>query len=113
VRERLPITIVLLDNAILGYQKHAEIHLLGSHTSAVDLSRVDHTAIARACGALGRKVEDPADLSSALSEAMESDQPALVEVRVDPDAYPPITSWENSAGLVGAGIPSPARESQS
>jgi acetolactate synthase-1/2/3 large subunit len=99
VREHLPITIVLLNNAVLGYQKHAELHLLGAYTRAVELSRVDHAAIAAACGAAAIHVRDPADLADALREAIETDGPVLVEVDTDPDAYPPISAWEGSAGL--------------
>ena len=62
VRERLPIVVILLDNGILGFQKHVELVQFGEHTTATDFAPVDHSAIARACGAEAAKIETPADL---------------------------------------------------
>ncbi|OLE21653.1 MAG: acetolactate synthase catalytic subunit [Catenulispora sp. 13_1_20CM_3_70_7] len=94
VREKLPIVIVLLDNGILGFQKHVELVQFGAHTSAVDFAPVDHAAIARACGAEAVTVEDPSQLAPALAKALDSGLTWLVEVRCAPDARPPITAWD-------------------
>ena len=51
--------MTVLNNQILGYQKHAEDVLFGAHTSAIDFEPVDHAAIARACGLNGVRIEDP------------------------------------------------------
>ena len=53
-RLELPIVTIVLNNGILGYQKHAEEVKFGEHTKAVNFTAVDHAAIARACGVLGR-----------------------------------------------------------
>lgn len=95
VRERLPVVVVLLDNGILGFQKHVEMVQFGDHTSATDFASVDHTAVARACGAEAVTVCDPAELGSILTMAITSDRPWLVEVRCDPEARPPITGWDD------------------
>ncbi|MCK6210069.1 hypothetical protein KZX45_05875 [Georgenia sp. EYE_87] len=94
VRERLPVVSIVLNNSILGYQKHGENFLFGAHTSAVDFLAVDHAAIARAVGAEGVRISDPAELAPALAKALASDVPTLVEVITDPTAYPPITAWD-------------------
>lgn len=93
VRENLPVVVVLLNNGILGFQKHVELVQFGEYTSAVDFATVDHAAIARACGADGVRVTDAADVSDVLAKAIASGRPTLVEIIADPHAYPPITGW--------------------
>lgn len=103
VRSHIPFTLVLFNNGILGFQKHAELYSFGAHTSAINFAPVDHTMIARACGAQGVRVNDPGELSGVLSKALDSDEITLIEVMTAPDAYPPITLWEgHDARLLGA-----------
>ena len=98
-RHAIPVTVTVLNNQILGYQKHAEDVLFGDHTSAVDFQPVDHAAIARACGVRGRRVEDAGDYAAALAEAATAPDTTVIDVIVDPDAYPPITSFEGKRPL--------------
>jgi acetolactate synthase-1/2/3 large subunit len=93
-RHRLAVTVTVLNNQILGYQKHAENVLFGAHTDAVDFQPVDHAAIARACGLPGQRVEDPEAYGAALAEAAASGTTTVIDAIIDPDAYPPITSFE-------------------
>jgi len=60
---------------------------------------VDHAAIARACGLPGRRVENPADYAPALAEAAAADRTTVIDVIVDADAFPPITSFEGKSPL--------------
>jgi acetolactate synthase I/II/III large subunit len=92
-RMSLPVVTMILNNGILGYQKHAELSLYGAHSDAVAFAGVDHAMVARACGCLGLRVEDPAKLGAALDEAIAAGGPSLVDVITDPSAYPPITSF--------------------
>jgi acetolactate synthase-1/2/3 large subunit len=93
-RHGIAVTLTVLNNQILGYQKHAENVLFGGHTDAVDFRAVDHAAIARACGLPGRRIENPADYGAALAEAAASGDTAVIDAIIDPEAYPPITSFE-------------------
>jgi acetolactate synthase-1/2/3 large subunit len=97
VRERLPVVVVLLDNGILGFQKHVELVQFGQHTTATDFAPVDHTAVARACGAEAVLVQSAQELAPALRKALDTDQTWLIEVRCDPHARPPITAWDGTA----------------
>jgi acetolactate synthase I/II/III large subunit len=92
-RLRLPITVLVLNNGILGYQKHAEDVVFGEHTDAVDFTAVDHAAIARACGVPGARVERGEDVGAALDEAFGLGGPMLIDVITDPDAKPPISFY--------------------
>ncbi|MFC7554687.1 acetolactate synthase catalytic subunit [Pseudoroseomonas wenyumeiae] len=95
-RLKLDIPVIVLNNQILGYQKHAEDVLFGAHTEACDFAPVDHAAIARACGCHGIRVERAADLAAALQEAWAQDRPSLVDIITDPDARPPVTFYDNT-----------------
>lgn len=100
VREEIPVTVILLNNAILGFQKHAELVQFAETTSAIEFAPVDHAAIARACGADGVRVDSAEQLQAALDAALRSDRVTLIEVMVDADAFPPITRWESRAEVL-------------
>ena len=89
-RLQLPVTVVVLNNGILGFQKHAEDTKYGEHTIACDFADVDHAAIARACGIAGTRVATAEEFGPALDAAFASGKPALIEVLTDPNAKPPI-----------------------
>ncbi len=89
-RLQVPVTVVVLNNGILGFQKHAEDTKFGDHTIACDFAEVDHAAIARACGISGVRVERGEDVGPALDAAFTSGKPALIEVLTDPNGKPPL-----------------------
>ncbi len=93
-RMGLAVVLVILNNQILGFQKHAEDMKFGTHTDACDFEPVDHAAIARACGLTGIRVSDPAELGPALDRALSAGETVLIDVLSDPDAMPPITLFE-------------------
>lgn len=91
VRMGLKVTCILINNGILGYQKHAEHVKFGAHTTAVHFTDVDHAAVARACGAQGIRVSDPAKLSEAFDTADKAGVATLIEVICTENAHPPVT----------------------
>jgi acetolactate synthase I/II/III large subunit len=93
VRHQLPIITVVLNNQILGYQKHGETVVFNAYTDACEFRPVDHAAIARAGGCAGVRIEDPADFAPQLEAALKSRQPTLFDVIIGENAYPPITSF--------------------
>jgi acetolactate synthase-1/2/3 large subunit len=97
-RHGINVVVTVLNNQSLAYQKHAEDVLFGAHTSAVELGPVDHAAIARACGLEGVRVEHPHDYRPTLEEALKAEHATVIDVLVDPDAYPPVTAFENKLG---------------
>jgi acetolactate synthase I/II/III large subunit len=94
VRMRLKVILVVLNNGVLGYQKHAENIKFGTHTDACDFVPVDHAAIARAVGARGIRVDSVAGLGAALDEAIAAEGTTLIDVVTDPNAFPPVTWYE-------------------
>lgn len=93
-RMKVKTTIIILNNQILGYQWHAEDVLYGDHTDACQLAPVDHAAIARACGCEGVRIDKPADFKPALERALRSSVTTVIDVMIDPKAYPPLTLYE-------------------
>jgi acetolactate synthase-1/2/3 large subunit len=96
VRMDIPLTVIVLNNGILGYQKDAETVKFGTYTSACHFAPVDHAAIARACGCEGVRIDDPAELLPALKQALASPSPVLIEVMTDPGAHPPISLYDGT-----------------
>jgi len=93
-RRQTPIVLTVLNNGVLGYQKDAEDVKFDRHSDNVFFSPVDHAAIARACGCVGVRIEDPADYLPALRAALARNETTVLDVITDPNAYPPITSFD-------------------
>ncbi|MGD9478637.1 acetolactate synthase catalytic subunit [Shinella sp. G-2] len=91
VRLHIPVTIIVLNNGILGFQRDAETVKFGRFTTACHFSPVEHTAIAQACGCDAAYVSDPSQLATVLERAIGSNRPNLIEVVTDPDAHPPLS----------------------
>lgn len=92
-RMGIKVITLLINNGILGYQKHAENVKFGEHTSAVHFAGVDHAGVARACGINGVRVSEPGQISAALQQAMASEDSTLIEVMCTENAFPPITFY--------------------
>ncbi|MEJ5083746.1 acetolactate synthase catalytic subunit [Ochrobactrum sp. MYb379] len=91
IRMKLPVTIIVLNNGILGFQRDAETVKFGSYTSACHFEPVDHSAVAIACGCAALRISDPAELHDALKRGIEGGEPLLIEVITDPQAHPPLS----------------------
>ncbi|GAA5541573.1 MULTISPECIES: acetolactate synthase catalytic subunit [Brucella] len=98
-RMNLPVVVVVLNNQILGYQKHAELSLFGAYTDVVHFQPVDHAAIAQACGVNGIRVERADQLAAALETALRSNVLTVIDVVTDERAYPPVTSFTGKQAL--------------
>jgi acetolactate synthase-1/2/3 large subunit len=76
IEQRIPIVVVIFDNAALGWVRHGQ----GDRPIASEFGRFDYAAIARAMGCLAIRVERAADLPTAFEQALTSQQPAVVDV---------------------------------
>jgi acetolactate synthase-1/2/3 large subunit len=88
---QIPLTVIVLNNGVLGYQRDAEMLKFGAYTTACHFAPVDHAAIARACGCQGIRVEEANAILPTLKAALHSGKPSLIEVMTDPDAHPPLS----------------------
>ncbi len=92
-RLNIKVVTIVLNNQILGYQRHGEEWLFGHHSAAADLGPVDHAAIARACDCFGERVASSEAFAPALDRAMRDDRPAVLDVVTDDEARAPLTFY--------------------
>jgi pyruvate dehydrogenase (quinone) len=87
-RYELPIKVFVVNNGVLG-QILWEQMVLGFPEYGVRWRRrADFSGWATACGALGARVEKPAEVEAAVRDALTHDGPALLDVVVNPDEPP-------------------------
>jgi pyruvate dehydrogenase (quinone)/pyruvate oxidase len=100
----LPVKIVVIKNNSLGQIKWEQMVFLGNPEYACELQPIDFAAFARACGAGGFTIEDPAACGDALDEALSRPGPVVVEAVVDPNEppMPPKVSARQAAHLAEA-----------
>ena len=92
-RHGIKVVVAVMNNGILGYQKHAEDAGLGRHTNVCDFSPVDHAAIAEACGVKGMRLERAAEIAGAIEQALAAEGSVVIDVIADPNAMPPVTAF--------------------
>ena len=88
VKYRLPIKIVVLKNNTLGMIRMEQILMLGNPEYGCELEPIDFAAFARACGATGFTIEDPADCGEILDRALATPGPVVIEAITDPNELP-------------------------
>ena len=89
VQYDLPIVVVVVNNGIYGtIRMHQEREYPG-RVSGTDLKNPDFAALARAYGGHGEVVDRTEDFAAAFERARDSGKPAIVEIRLDPEAITP------------------------
>jgi acetolactate synthase-1/2/3 large subunit len=87
VEEALPVKVLLLDNASLGMVRQQQDLFWGGRRTAVSLGASPHwEALAAAFGLAARSVGEPDELGDALDETLAEPGPALLHVRIAPEA---------------------------
>jgi acetolactate synthase I/II/III large subunit len=89
VQEDLPIVVLVVNNGMYGTIRMHQERRYPGRVFATDLRNPDFAAYAQAFGAHGARVERSEDVGPALDEALACGRPALVELRVDPQAITP------------------------
>ncbi|TGR71128.1 thiamine pyrophosphate-binding protein [bacterium M00.F.Ca.ET.194.01.1.1] len=89
VRYGLPIITLLVNNGTYGtIRMHQEREYPG-RVSGTDLVNPDFNAFAKAYGGHGETVERTQDFAAAFERARASGKPAIIEVKLDPEAITP------------------------
>ncbi|MEE8869446.1 MAG: pyruvate dehydrogenase [Acidipropionibacterium acidipropionici] len=99
----LPVKVVVFNNSTLGMVK-LEQYVGGLPDFGTDVHDVNYAGVAKAMGFHARRVDDAKDIREALTEALQADGPALVEVLTDPNALslPPEIKGEMLIGFATA-----------
>jgi pyruvate dehydrogenase (quinone) len=96
----LPVKVVVFHNSKLS-MVDLEMKSAGFLPTGVDLKNPDFGKMAEAVGILGIRVEDPAHLEQAISQALAHKGPALLDVMTNPQelSMPPKIEFEQAYGF--------------
>lgn len=86
VSHNLPIVIVVLDNEAWGAEKAYQQEFYGGRLLGAEIASPRYDKFAELCGGKGIWVENPDDMAAALTEAIASNQTAVIHAKIDPDA---------------------------
>jgi pyruvate dehydrogenase (quinone) len=79
---KLPIKVIVFNNSSLSFVE-LEMKAAGFLTHATELAETDFSKLAEAVGILGLRAERPEQVKTMLSQALEHEGPALVDVAVN------------------------------
>jgi len=92
VQYGVAIVVLVIDNGLYGtIRMHQEREYPG-RVVATGLRNPDFAAYARAFGGYGETVEETDEFEPAFARALASGQPAILHVKVDPEAITPSTT---------------------
>jgi acetolactate synthase-1/2/3 large subunit len=89
VQEKLPIVVLVVNNGMYGTIRMHQERLFPGRVVGTDLVNPDFVAWAHAFGAYGELVLRSEDFPDAFGRALAEQRPALLELRVDPEAITP------------------------
>ncbi|MEE8290970.1 MAG: thiamine pyrophosphate-binding protein, partial [Candidatus Tectomicrobia bacterium] len=92
-----PVTYVVLNDAQLGMVRQGQ----GDQPIASEFVRTDWASVAEGYGAVGLRVKNPAEVQSAVLEALSGQKPAVVDVTIDPNE-PMQERLRSSLGVYGS-----------
>ena len=93
VNYNVPVVWIVLNNARLGLVHELQKFSLMEKTVSTTFNRVDLAKVAEGLGAQGFTIGRPGELSEILPRALESGEPTVIDVLIDPDEVPPIERW--------------------
>jgi acetolactate synthase-1/2/3 large subunit len=109
VRHGAKVVIIVSNNAARNIERYDQDMNYGGRVVGTTLAHSDYAAMARAFGAHGERVEDPADLAGAISRGL-ANAPAVIDVVTSQEAvssdatkglgfvpnYQPLTAWDDA-----------------
>jgi acetolactate synthase I/II/III large subunit len=96
LRLNAPLTLVLLNNGSLGFQRQSDrLHQGEDYDDLRFAADVDFVKLAEGFGWRGARVGDASAFAESYAEAQASEQPTLIDVATHPDVHPPITKFDD------------------
>jgi acetolactate synthase I/II/III large subunit len=89
VQHGLDVVVLVVDNAMYGTIRMHQERVYPGRVIATGLNNPDFAALAEAYGAAGETVAATADVPAALDRALGAGRPAVVALKVDPEAIAP------------------------
>lgn len=90
MRENIPVVCVVFNDQGLGNERAFQNEHYGGRFYAVDYKNPDFGALAKVFGAHGEHVTRPGELEGALTRALASGKPAVVDVMIDQHTLAPV-----------------------
>jgi pyruvate dehydrogenase (quinone) len=99
-QHKLPVKIVVFSNSSLAFVE-LEMKAAGILGQGTELMNPDFVAMAHSAGMFGARIEDPADLKEAVTEAFRHDGPALIDAVVNRTelSMPPTIQLDQAVGF--------------
>jgi pyruvate dehydrogenase (quinone)/pyruvate oxidase len=97
-QEQLPVKLIVNKNRTLGLIKWEQQIFLGNPEYGCDFNDVDFVRVAEGCGVRGVRIDDPARCRDQLAEALELDEPVVIECVTDANEppHPPQVTTEQT-----------------
>ena len=92
VQYDLPIIVIIVDNGMYGTIRMHQERRYPGRVSATSLRNPDFAAYAAAFGGHGETVTQTAEFAPAYERALASGKPAIIHIKIDPEAITPITT---------------------
>jgi acetolactate synthase-1/2/3 large subunit len=105
VQYGLAVVFIIIDNAMYGTIRMHQERAYPARVYGTDLVNPDFAALARAYGAHGETVNRTEEFAPALERALAAKVPALLHLRIDPEAI----TMNATIGALRARAPAPAR----
>ena len=86
------IIVLVFDNGTYGTIRMHQEREFPERVVGTDLKNPDFAALARSYGALGFHVARTEDFAAAFSQALASNKPALIHIKMDAEAISPTTT---------------------
>jgi acetolactate synthase-1/2/3 large subunit len=95
VRLKLPITFVVISNAVYGWIKAGQKTGYQQRYFSVDFGVTDHAKVAEGFGVRSWRVTQPGQLKEILGKALAAGEPTLVDIVCQPlhEARAPVSEW--------------------
>jgi acetolactate synthase I/II/III large subunit len=90
VQYDIPVVWIIFNNGEFNIIKKFLINMFGDH-AFMQFNNPDLVCYARACGAEGYRVEKISDFKRILQKAIRANKPALIDVVVESEVYPPFS----------------------
>jgi acetolactate synthase I/II/III large subunit len=94
VQYQLPVIFIVVNNGMYGTIRMHQEREYPARVYATALLNPDFVALARAYGAHGERVEETSEFAPAFERARNSGKPALIEMRIDPQAITTSTTLD-------------------
>ena len=90
-RHELPLVYVVSNNSSLGWIRYLQEKNYSNRVISTRFEEIDYSKVAEGFGCFGRVVEKPSEINSAIREGMKSGSPAVIDIKTDFKAVPPIS----------------------